>query len=361
MKFEISLFKFDYKSDYLPYYTKHYLKIEEDKTLLDIFNTINEDHPINIEISKCDYVVVNEIYVNLETTCKELKSNFGTDLTIEPLSIRRACNDFIINEDDFNERIEVLADYLDDELKAKYNSYKVYFYASNTMNFQYDYIGDALLLLASEIIEKNPSLENEILTKLVENDYASVEYHTNLTPRILNFNMEVENKILSLKTKLNASKEFSPKVSSKINFGNETSISEIKHDFNNFVLAYYEGSTSCSSTSSLLDNLNAKVLKLTSLKQDLAKDSFHLNSNFTFKLASKVMLDAFDSGADLMVVNNENDFYLLDSYRKELYNACGRDVILPVVHKNELQMLAEGKHEEVSKLLKAHTINPEIV
>ena len=30
MKLEISLFKFDKNSDYLPYYTKHFLKIEND-------------------------------------------------------------------------------------------------------------------------------------------------------------------------------------------------------------------------------------------------------------------------------------------------------------------------------------------
>ena len=30
MKLEISLFKFDKNSDYLPYYTKHFLKIENE-------------------------------------------------------------------------------------------------------------------------------------------------------------------------------------------------------------------------------------------------------------------------------------------------------------------------------------------
>ena len=42
MKLEISLFKFDKNSDYLPYYTKHFLKIENEKNLLDILKTINK-------------------------------------------------------------------------------------------------------------------------------------------------------------------------------------------------------------------------------------------------------------------------------------------------------------------------------
>ena len=38
MKLEISLFRFDYKSDYLPYYTKNYIKINNEKNLVDIRN-----------------------------------------------------------------------------------------------------------------------------------------------------------------------------------------------------------------------------------------------------------------------------------------------------------------------------------
>ena len=42
MKLEISLFKFDKNSDYLPYYTKHFLKIENEK------KSIKEDNEKNI-------------------------------------------------------------------------------------------------------------------------------------------------------------------------------------------------------------------------------------------------------------------------------------------------------------------------
>ena len=46
MKLEISLFKFDKNSDYLPYYTKHFLKIENELNMLDILNTINKNENI---------------------------------------------------------------------------------------------------------------------------------------------------------------------------------------------------------------------------------------------------------------------------------------------------------------------------
>ena len=97
------------------------------------------------------------------------------------------------------------------------------------------------------------------------------------------------------------------------------------------------------------------------MKTAFALDTFHLTSDFNMKLASTVMLEAFDASADLLVVDDENLFNLLDSNRKSLANACGREVILPVIHKNELLKLASGNHEAVRQNLSKHIIDPEII
>ena len=62
MKLEISLFRFDYKSDYLPYYTKNFVKVKNEKTLLDILNNINLEHPFGFENSVDFYLCINGIY-----------------------------------------------------------------------------------------------------------------------------------------------------------------------------------------------------------------------------------------------------------------------------------------------------------
>lgn len=360
MKFEISLFKFDYKSDYLPYYTKHFLNVDENHTLLFLLNKINEEHPLSFENNTEAFVVVNEIFTSVMTRVKDLKKSFGSDLKIEPLSIRRACNDLIINEDDFNEKLSILKPFLtlDSELKKLYNSYKPYFYASNTLNFEYDYIGDAILLLASDLIKKFPNKESEILKTIKECDYG-IDYHTDLTNRVFNFDKTIEEKISLLKTKLNVIKEF--KAPKTLSFGEFKNTSEIKHDFNEFNLAYYKGSKACNETLNLIGKLKANILNLQTLNEDIAKETFSQNPNFTNKIASKIMLDAFDNGADLLIVDNEQDFYLFDTNRKELEKVAGREITIPVIHKNELEKLATGEHESVRATLKAHSINPEII
>ena len=54
---------------------------------------------------------------------------------------------------DFNEKI--FKDLVHDEDKEEYLKLKPYFYASNTLNYKSDYIGDAILVLAYDLMQKN--------------------------------------------------------------------------------------------------------------------------------------------------------------------------------------------------------------
>lgn len=365
MKLEISLFRFDYKSDYLPYYTKNFIKINNQKTLLDILNTINDEHPFAYERTNDFLVVVNGVYLKAGVSLNELVENFGKDLTIEPISIRRAHTDLLINQADFEERLRVLSEFIDEEDKKTYDSYKIYFYASNTINYEYEYIGDSVLLLAHDLIIKNSSNESEILEALKEYE-CGASYHTSLEKRVYNLDPEIEKKISEIKTKLGVTKplleqDFYLEKKNILDFGTFDEKIEIKHDFADFNIAYYRGVSEDKQTKSLLEKLKAKIIETPSMKTAFALDTFHLTSDFNMKLASTVMLEAFDASADLLVVDDENLFNLLDSNRKSLANACGREVILPVIHKNELLKLASGNHEAVRQNLSKHIIDPEII
>ncbi len=365
MKLEISLFRFDYKSDYLPYYTKNFVKIKNEKTLLDILNSINNEDECEYRNSDNFDVVINGTYTNVTISVDDLVKNFGNDIIIEPISIRRAHTDLLINDEDFHQRLSILDEFVDDEDIKKYKNYKIYFYASNTLNFEYDYIGDSVLLLACDLIEKNKVNEENILEKLLSYD-CGAEYHTSLSNRIYNIDSSIEEKINSLRKKLKLTKDVKEQnlnlgKKSNINFGNFNEVKEIKHDFNDFNIAYYKGLNEDSQTINLLSQLNAKIINTKTLNSDLALDSFHINSDFTIKLASEIMLDAFDNSADLLLVDNEQTFELFDSNRKQIQDSCGREVILPVLHKNELAKLAIGLHDEVKQSLDKHTVNPDLI
>ena len=364
MKLEISLFKFDKNSDYLPYYTKHYLKIKDEKNILDILNTINKTAKLGFEKNSDFDLVINGVFVKASITLEEVVANFGEEITIEPISIRRACNDLLIDDNDFREKITILKDLAQEEDKLEYLKLKPYFYASNTLNYKNDYIGDAILILAYDLIKKNPAIANYILLAL--DDYEiGAQYHTSLEKRIYNFDMTIEEKIQTIQNNLNLfepleKQNFRLNKTLIIDFGTFEENYEIKHDFKDFNIAYYASKNS-EQTLALLNKLDANILKLDSMKLDLAKNTFNKNPQITYLVTSTILLDAFDNNADFLLVDTFEDFYIFDYNRKQLEKLSGREIILPIIHKNELQKLATGKHSEAKKTLDKHQINPEII
>lgn len=364
MKLEISLFKFDKNSDYLPFYTKHFIKTKEENTLLDILNTINNEHPFGYKNDENFDLLVNGIYLKASVTIDTLVENFGKDLIIDPISIRRACNDLIIDEDDFNKKLTILDDFITQEDRRTYLDLKQYYYASNTLNYKSDYIGDAVLILANDLIEADESNEDAILNILKEQEIGA-SFHTSLENRILNFDTKIEEKIINIQKKLNIlnkKEEINFRVNNTliIDFGKLEEVNEIKHDFNDFNIAYYSSNT-CEKTSLILNKLNSNILNLDSLKLDLAKNTFNKNHEITFLVATTIMLDAFDNNADFILVDNDDDFYIFDYNRKAFERSSGREVILPIIHVNELAKLATGDHKAANNTLIKHQINPEII
>ena len=364
MKLEISLFKFDKNSDYLPFYTKHFLKINNEITLLDILNTINIENPFGYENDRNFDLVVNGTYLKASTKIEDLVKNFGKDLTIEPISVRRAGNDLIINDADFNQKLNILNDFILEVDKNNYSNLKQYYYASNTLNHKSDYIGDAILILAHDLIEANKENEKAILDVLSKQEVGA-SFHTSLEKRIFNFDIAIEEKIVNIQKKLNLlNKEeetnFRIKNTLIIDFGKLEENTEIKHDFKDFNIAYYP-STKNEKATSLVNKLDANILNLETLKLDLAKNTFNKNQDITYCVATTIILDAFDNNADFLLVDNDDDFYIFDYNRKALEKCSGREVILPVIHVNELQKLATGEHKAANETLVKHQINPEII
>ncbi|WP_368030725.1 DUF5644 domain-containing protein [Arcobacter sp. s6] len=364
MKLEISLFKFDKNSDYLPYYTKHFLKIENEKNILDILKTINKTAKLGFQDNTNFDLVINGVYLKASITLEELIQNFGKELTIEPISIRRANNDLLIDDNDFKDKINILKEFINEDDKADYLKLKQYYYASNTLNYNSDFIGDSVLIFAHNLIERKPAYETYILHALNEVEIGA-QYHTSLENRIYDFDLTIENKIIDIQKKLdlfeeNDKQNFRINKTLIIDFGTFEDSIEIKHDFKDFNIAYYPSKNN-EKTLELLEKLNAKILNLDTLKLDLAKNTFNKNPKITYCVASTILLDAFDTNADFLLVDTVEDFYIFDYNRKQIEKISGREIILPVIHVNELQKLASGNHDEVKKTLEKHQINPEII
>ncbi|MGD9718766.1 MAG: 2Fe-2S iron-sulfur cluster-binding protein, partial [Sulfurimonadaceae bacterium] len=112
-KVNFKVFRFNADEDYLPYYDSYEMEVTSEEVVLDILNRIKWDHDGSFSYRRsCRHGICGAcaIKVNGRSTlaCKERMHDmvelFGKDLTLEPLSIKRAIKDMIIDKADFWEK-----------------------------------------------------------------------------------------------------------------------------------------------------------------------------------------------------------------------------------------------------------------
>ncbi len=120
-KVNFKVFRFNADEDYLPYYENYDMEVTSEEVVLDILNRIKWDHDGSFSYRRsCRHGICGAcaIKVNGRSTlaCKESMNDmvalFGDELVIEPLSIKRAVKDMIIDKGDFWEKHEAVTPYL---------------------------------------------------------------------------------------------------------------------------------------------------------------------------------------------------------------------------------------------------------
>lgn len=159
---EFQIFHFNAKTDYLPYYKKHYLKVEQTQTLRDIFEMIHIDDTVKIEDETL--VKINGLkIVNLDANIFALVDILGNDLTLDPVDKFRVTQDFIYNKDSYQEKSNKIACSL--SLEEEHRLQKAYY--SSALNIEKDdYLGEALFMRAFYRFKRGSLDENEMLELL---------------------------------------------------------------------------------------------------------------------------------------------------------------------------------------------------
>lgn len=120
-KVNFKVFRFNADEDYLPYYDDYEMEVTSEEVVLDILDRIKWDHDGSFSYRRsCRHGICGAcaIKVNGRSTlaCKEsmvtMLEYFGNELTIEPLSKKRAVKDMIIDKGDFWEKHDSIHPYL---------------------------------------------------------------------------------------------------------------------------------------------------------------------------------------------------------------------------------------------------------
>lgn len=316
---EIELFKFDSQTDYLPYYKNYRLKQENLTTIDDVLNEVYKIEKFGRLEGETFFVRANGVFTDTTASFDILLDDSQT-LRIEPISIKRAVNDLIIDTKDYKQKLEVLAPYLTDiKEMIREKTYMLEYYASNTLHFKDDYIGEHVILLAADILKELPMLQEE-LQQLIDCE-EGLRHRTSLAYRI-----QEENFPENIET---------------------VNVPDILQSFENFNIALYCGLNS-RSFKDLIKKSDAQYVDLTSKHFDIPENSKELS----YLMAGTILLEALDNNADFLIINNKEELALFDGQQKNIEKTMGREIQLPVLTQDEFIQLLGGNKNIASHKVK---------
>ncbi|EAK4966935.1 hypothetical protein FNO28_03535 [Campylobacter coli] len=319
---ELRIFRFDKQKDYEAYYKPYvYDNYENFATLYDLLLQVQDDD-IYFDFEKNDksYIVVNKEFLPLNTPLDILVKKYDFNLIIEPLSTKRSVKDLIINKDDFLEKFKYLAPFANEEDKKLYAKYDYLYYASEILDFLPEYMGDAVFYLTSKMIEKYPDKKIKILKTICDTQKGIFYHLTSKNEDLENTIKNLQKEIIDLKLINEAALEFDlPKINA---FDNEIKeLGEVKYDFNDFNIACYGFKIK----DDIKSKIKAHFISYENSDKNNGFSLLQLNPELSYKMAASILLDAYDSGADFMVVNQAKDFYMFDTCSKKLMQSSGRE------------------------------------
>ncbi|MCK9162648.1 MAG: succinate dehydrogenase/fumarate reductase iron-sulfur subunit [Arcobacteraceae bacterium] len=121
------VFRFNKATDYLPHYDTIEIEVSKDEVVLDVMNRIKWEHDGSFSYRRsCRHGICGScaVKVNGKATlaCKDnvfaLVDIFGTTLTLEPQSTKRAYKDMVIDKSDFWSKYDVVKPYLIADIEA---------------------------------------------------------------------------------------------------------------------------------------------------------------------------------------------------------------------------------------------------
>lgn len=331
-KLEIRAFFFNAKTDYLPYYKNFNIKVNDDATAKDVLVKIQEENE-NFSFPKQKLVMkINGLVVDANQSVSSLVERLGTSLQIDPVNSYRANNGLTINDNDFMESFELLAPYASESDLKYYKTLYALHYASETENFDREYIGDAVLVLAHKMITEGSEHREAILEAItsVNSGLFDCEYENNLfnaqdhTAAIDELKAMVKpEEGLSLCAQLIA--RFSKKEEKEV-VAPKRAVETIKN-LEEKQVAHYHGLASHEEMHKLIAQKDMKGVHFSRSGKLPGLSLLEDNKELALKKAGAILLDAYDRGVEVLVVE---DIDVLDMFKKNysaIEKTIGRKII----------------------------------
>jgi uncharacterized ubiquitin-like protein YukD len=347
---QINLFRFNRETDYLPYYKKYQFETLDGTTVHNLLDQINNFESFHYNPEGGCYIKINNLFLSSQELLSDVVAKCGDELTIDPISTYRVTYDLIVDTKDYYQKFDLIADLLNtSELHRYQKELQLPYYASNTLNYNRDYIGDHLLLIAHDLLAKDASLINTLKERFDNTDLVGTHYHTSLEYQLFKEGEDIESRILSTIQQLNSNYEPASTITI------DTSDVEVKQSFEGFNIAAYQANNS-DDIDRLITSSGAKVITLMGKNHDVALSSQQVEKSFSHKIAGDIILEAKDNNADFLLVNDDAMVALFDGEQRSLEQEVGRDIDLPVLHIGQFRSLIEGEKDPTKLGINAHKV-----
>lgn len=342
-KLEIRAFFFNAKTDYLPYYKNFTVTVDEDATAKDLLAKIQEQNE-NFSYPKQKLIMsINGLVVEAKQSVTSLVERFGTSFQIDPVNSYRSNDGLKINDNDFMESFELLAPYASEADLKYYKTLYALHYASETEKFDREYIGDAVLVLAHKMITEGSEHSEEILAALTSahSGVLDCEYENNL------FNAQDYTEVIDeLKSMVKPPKgpSFMEKLAARFSKKSDEEVKApapvtkktvtIEHIVDKQI-AYYTGPNADRKDmiSQMIKNIGANEISFSRSAKLCGLGILDDNKTLALKKAGAMLLDAFDSGAEVLIVEDEAVLTMFQENFSEIEKVIGREIIgLELLH-----------------------------
>lgn len=335
MILKIRAFFFDANMDYLPYYKNFSLDMSGENSAKEILTLLQKEEEKFSFLEEGQYFKINSLVVDGHERIENVVERFGHELLIEPMSVYRAVDGLVINDDDFMQSFSLLEPYATaDDLEYYRSLYPVH-YASSTFRYDNDYIGDAILILASNMVQNKHADKEKILDAISNQEHGlwECEYENGLFE-----SMDYSKEIDELKEmcgnipddRLEA--KFNKLLMKKYNEIKITSLFGLN-------VAFYNSDNNTESRELAYSQILAKganVIEFDMQNRKAGQELFGTNSKFGALKSGTMLLDAMDSGADVLVVFDGDDAKLFKQYIGLSQKTIQRDIGIKIITNEEL-------------------------
>ena len=337
-------FFFNAERDYLPYYKNFSFRLNNETKLKEVLPMIQEK---NRDFSYPDRDLlfrVNELIVTGEETIEEIVSELGSELTIDPALKYRSNNGLILNNTDFIHHFRsVFKRHLESREDLEYYiSLYPQHYASETLQYNREYIGDAILLTAYKMIKDGSEFKEEIL-KAINDEFNGIrccEYENNVFQG-KDYRAEIDElkEMMNLKQK----ETLMDKISTITLRQHQHEIESVENETVALYLGNKESNEIVESVKASIEQSSAKYIEFRMATKLAGQTIIESERELAYTKAGTMLLDALDSGADILLFNQESDLTFFRESIAHAERAVGRDIELKLLSVEEFKSIASRK------------------